>query len=793
MKKSIKVLSGLLLMTTLFSCGNENSSSNLINTSSFNTSKTTSEKQSIYGLTFIVGTEKKETYNKEIDLNSIDNDIIRLKVTKDDEEVNNEEIIYSVDGDQNTIKSIDLSTNSNHNYATVNFNGVGNVTITFSLALHNEVSSVSVTYNVTQGFLNKTIMRGDIKEENGVIIIPSKVQATAVAAKADTKWVLSAIMEVPLYSSSESFGMGSFIDEGNIAFWSALRNSNKTKDGKYDIYVRDFFSGWDTPSYDKEACLEYKNLDFPLENEKTIVDFKLIRNGLNYYFEINGYHYQYESKEEKPTYPGFFSQNQSAEIKNYQVNYDQKCVDEAIEKEWNDNSKLDILKFLEKDSTSIKAGESRSFNVVKAPEYAKENYVFDVNEEYKDFVVIENNLIKVNENAPEGLLEVTLSSESKKITDKYSIQITKDVQITENDYILATGGSYLSSSNSIVFPETLFENNGIGNETKYDSSPTYGAILKQKVYGCSFTLEFDVNNYNGHGQEKNNLLISLGGRFNQYYFFFGNGVANVNVYTQSLKQNRTNEGSNIIANQLSGLDGNNHHVRIHSNEGTIEITIDNKEVVFSEAVPLMNLSSFFMELPVRIATNNASCEINNIVTTKGEISNKNVYSHNSNYVYQQDDKYVISMLTNNGWNYRDRLDLNACTFKEFGKCQGAYIAKFKANLEGAESSSKLCIRIGDEQEQEAQICFGENKIENGSFKNSSSINISKNDTIYVTIYRNNNGKANVGVAKNENDEPTYIAKEFENVSDNGIWLWARNSKNETTKKVYIENIVVENL
>ena len=321
---------------------------------------------------------------------------------------------------------------------------------------------------------------------------------------------------------------------------------------------------------------EYKNLEFPLENEKTIVDFKLIRNGLNYYFEINGYHYQYESIEEKPTYPGFFSQNQSAEIKNYQVNYDQKCVDEAIEKEWNDNSKLDILKFLEKDSTSIKAGESRSFNVVKAPEYAKENYVFYVNEEYKDFVVIENNLIKVNENAPEGLLEVTLSSESKKITDKYSIQITKDVQITENDYILATGGSYLSSSNSIVFPEALFENNGIGNETKYDSSPTYGAILKQKVYGCSFTLEFDVNNYNGHGQEKNNLLISLGGRFNQYYFSFGNGVANVNVYTQSLKQNRTNEGSNIIANQLSGLDGNNHHVRINTNEGTIEITIDNK-------------------------------------------------------------------------------------------------------------------------------------------------------------------------------------------------------------------------
>ena len=29
--------------------------------------------------------------------------------------------------------------------------------------------------------------------------------------------------------------------------------------------------------------------------------------------------------------------------------------------------------------------------------------IFDVNEEYKDFVVIENNLIKVNENAPEGL------------------------------------------------------------------------------------------------------------------------------------------------------------------------------------------------------------------------------------------------------------------------------------------------------------------------------------------------------------------------------------------------------
>mgnify|MGYP004694897451 CR=1 FL=1 len=801
MKKSVGLLSLILLMGMSISCGAKESDKGSESTD-VTSEKVTPDSVSVsaestasiaapstYGMVLVVGTEEKTSCEKNFDLNSSHEDVVRLKVSKDGKEVDGEDIRYHLGGNKDAA-DIELFVSSHHNYARIKFKAVGTVTITFTLAEHGEVDPVSVTYHVTQGFLNQNIIRGDIREENGVISIPGNVQATALSYKEDTKWALSATMKVPLYSSGESFGIGSFLDEGNSAFWSALRNKNKTKDGKYEIYLRDFFTGWGTPIYDKEACPEYQELDFPVENGKSVVRLRLIRNGLYYYLDINGYHYQYESKETRATYPGFFSQNQSAEITDYHVSYEQQDIEEEIQKEWNDNAKLDILRFAQKDSTSLKAGESRNFQLVKAPEYAKEQYFFQVNETFRDYVTVEDHTIKLDSYAPEGILEVTVSSQSGKLSDCYTIPVTKGDQITENENLVATGGAYLSGSHNLVFPEALYENDGIGDETKYDDSPLYGAKLKQQVYGSSFTLDFDVRNYDGHGKDDNKLLVSLGGRFNQYYFSFGNGTASVKAYTQSEKQNKTNEGSYLSADPIIGLDEKDHHIRIHSEEGAIEITVDGKKAHFPDGAPWMNLSSFFMELPVRIATKNASCEVSGIAVEKGTLSDADIYSHNSDYVHREGKKYVITMQTKNGWDYRDKLNLNACTFKEFGKCSGAYTAKFKATLEGAKSASKFCIRIGDVQEHEAQICFGENKIENGNFQNSSSISIAQNDTVYITMYRRLDGTANIGVAKNENDAPTYIAKEFHDVSDNGVWFWARNSKDETTKKIAIENIEV---
>lgn len=380
----------------------------------------------------------------------------------------------------------------------------------------------------------------------------------------------------------------------------------------------------------------------------------------------------------------------------------------------------------------------------------------------------------------------------------------------ENEKLLVKGGAILDSNGDITFPESLTGADGIGNETEYAASVDYCAELKTKVYGGSFTMEFDVENYVvGEDVLFPKLMISLGGKFNNFYVVYNrtegdNKISRIESFTNSVEHNKVSEGT---WNSSQNFDDFNtaakHHFKFVSSAGTYKWYVDNSTTPLTfmfnnqpvNIVP--SLRNYYKELPIRIGTKGVSCKVSNLVVTNG---NKSDLVELLTYGAQTTINdgavtihYDVQKPDGDSWKYRYSQDShsNLFTTYDLANATGAYTLTFKAQSQGATNPSKICIMPTYDNDKEIEISFGEGKFQ---INNGDNISVSalggNNSTVYVKLVKTNAGALTITVA-GQSDFGDGVSKTIDGIGDAGIYLWSYNSKADfATKSITISEITL---
>lgn len=732
-------------------------------------------------------------------------DRIQLYVSKNQEEEFDEAVSYTISGEQDVIVSISESATIDHEMI-VTFGQCGEATITFTLTNHPEVESVTVTYRVSENFFSSDIKRGDNVEFNGVLTMSGADQHTAVAKKADTKWKMNATLNVPHYGGNESVGIGGFLDGGDHALWTAIRNIDGNADNTYEIYIRDFYSGWGTPIKDGAAEKAYEQVSFATEaSDRIIIDVELIRNGNDYYYNIGGYHGKYTAAETAASYPGFFSQTKPLSITDYAVSYDQSIIDQAIATNYGVNAPLDIIKLTNIDDSELARGESRTFSYVSAPSYSAESVVFSVSEAYADTVsVSQDGTITVGNDAVSGEIELFVKNASDTVMDCVRFEIVEESSAKESDVLRVKGGVILDNENSITFPEYKKDTDGVVQEEYYADFVNYCAELKQNVYGGSFSLEFDVENYQSNADYPK-LMISLGGKYNQFYIVYNReGTINrIESNTQTIAHNDLNNGHGWInSNEFgAGFDtAASHHFKLESKDGYYYWYIDysTTPLVFHEGEalndirqPIVPLYNYYQQLPIRIGTRGVSCSVKNITVLNGDFASLPQYYSHADQFSSTGNEATMGFV-NNAWSSQWQIQDNIYVDKALADLSGAWTLNFSVVFSDRMNDGKAILNIGGHEFHFVNSSGWGNKIEhsyNGSFSpNNTNVFFDDTYTFRVTITKSAEGHVIVSVPGNNGEAATY---EVDNVTETTSYFYGFNeTAADAGKTVTIKDLIL---
>lgn len=638
----------------------------------------------------------------ELNLDETKKSQTQLYVAKNGEELFEEEIEYVISGDDGVISSIKESSTVDH-LMEVNFAKVGNATVTYSWPNHKDLGTLVVSYTVTENFLNQEIYRGNNIESDGKISFSGQDQHTAVVKKSATEYALEATFNIYAYQGSESVGVGAFKDNGDHALWFAFRNTDNNSDDKGSAYILDFLAGW-TDRNEPPVNNLYKDTKFTFENDMLVIPFKLVRSGQNYYYSIGGLHEKYVSTNNDANYPGFFSQQKACYITDYSVSYDTEVINNLINTEWGSEASVDAGRFTNPNQEEIVYTESRSFTYSLAPSYSTKTVHIEVDESYKNFVVINNETITVKSDAPVGTMYVYLKSDTGKTLDSFSLDVVSESSSKENDVVTCKGGVILKADGSFTFPVSKMNVNGVGDETRYDSTKAYGVDLKQKVLAGSFVMEFDVSDYTKSVQFPK-LMISLGGFHNQFYiaYNYNNGTGDrIESYTQSKESDDINNGGtwNNSLDFPSFDDTASHHYKLESKNGRYYWYVDNSTTPLSfymdnnSREPIVPIKSFYSYLPVRISTNGVSATISNLTVTNGDVEElQDIYSLNNKTTISNNE--VTTTFTNAGWEVNWRLSINMFATKLLMTNSTSYTINMQVEFSNRMTDGKFAIVIGD--------------------------------------------------------------------------------------------------
>ncbi len=709
-------------------------------------------------LTFAVQGETKKAITRDVNFDLKKSDSIQLDVKKNGVDLLDKTVKITMTGDEGVLTYKEKE-NVDYCYDVTLTGKNGTVTLTFALEGQEEVEALSVTYNVTEYFLNQTIKRANVDETDNKITFDGSGQHTAVVKKKDTNWVLKATLDITKYTGNDSIGLGGFLDNGDHALWFGLKNNDGAADQYSGIYIQDFYSsGWfgkaiPTPkSYEKVAFNENEG------RTALKVDCELIRKGKDYYYNLGGYHGKYTSDYEGASYAGFYSQAKSLTITNYSIAYGEEAATAAIGDNYSENAKIDAGRFVNADlyTYDIAHGESRNLKELKmevAPTYSKETYSMVVDERYAEHVIVDGLKITIKDTAPEGDMSLILKSASGKILDTMVFPVKEQPAKKSNDTLTVQGPTILNDDGSIVFPENKRSINGVGNEAAYDDSVEYGAILNQKVLGGDFTLEFDVSDYKTTAQYPK-LMVSLGGVESQFYLAYGynNGTnSRIETHTYSTQYyggqwNNTEDFKDFDKNA-------SHHFKIESKDGYYNFYVDNSTTPLTQKCDndarniIVPMQSYYSMLPVRFSTNGVSAKISNITVTSGEASSlKDIYTYSDCATALEGGFKATFPVV--GWDVRTDVSKSMFASKLFANATGAYTAKFDVTFSKAMVDAKLAIAFGN---HEFHICNAGNKSKLQSYPGNWGANLegialsATNLTTTVTLVNDGNGKVTISV------------------------------------------------
>lgn len=768
--------------------------------------------------TFAIQTDdgEKTSVTKDINYDDNDTDTVTLAITKNGSAYRGAEVETTFEGDEEVIESATQSTTYD-GLIDVAFSGkVGSVTMNMKLKGVLEAPTLSVTYNVTEYFLNQTIRKG-ASEADGKIIFAggSGNQYTGVVKKKDTKWVLKATMDIPEYARDyASVGVGSFVDDGDHAAWFSIRNMDSTADNKSEVYLRDFFKGWGAPTQDAAQYDAYKSVTFQENDTNTdmVIDMTLIRDGLTYYYDIGGYHGTYVSSYAEATYAGFFSQEQAAAITNYSIAYGDEAIAEAKGTTYDvDTAKLDAASFVNANTVEIVRGESRTFTATAAPTYSKEGYHLVADAAYAKDVTIDGMKITIKESAPAGEMTLHIVSDSGKDLGSIALPVVEVSSDRDNDQLVAKGGVILNEDGSFVFPESKSDVDGVVDERKYTDNVGYTVNLKQKVMAGDFSIEFDVEDYKAT-QNYPKLMFSLGGAYSQFYLVLGreNGtVDRFETFTHSKQYLNPNDGQWNNSVDFKTVNPSfdrtaKHHYKIESKNGFYNFYVDDMKNALAQKMDnddrniTVPFESFNKALPVRIATRGASAKVSNLQVTSGTDFTNKLFTI-SDKVTASDGNIVATFPTFSGdaWGasrYKDGSVAFASSL--FATIKDAYKVSFDAEFSSKMRDGKLILTLGLHEYQIVNSTGWGDKLQSaityGSFgPNYMGIKFTGEDTQTIHVTLANDGKGNVTMTVPGNSGDVVLTDTGVDVNAGVAFYLFNETADDEGKTVTIKNVVVE--
>ncbi len=754
-------------------------------------------------LTFNIrtGSGAQKALTQDINFDNTQKDTIILDVKKNNKDWFDADIKTVISGDEGIISSANKDETADNTFNVVFSGKTGSATITFSIEGYSQAGTLSVTYNVAEYFLNQTIRRGSATEADNKITLDGSAQHAALVKKKDTNWVLKATLDITKYSGDESVGLGGFADAGDHALWFGLKNNDKAADNCAGIYMLDFYDGWGARK-DIPSPKAYENLGFEENEGKTAikVDFEVIRNGLEYYYNIGGHHGKYTSTFAAASYAGFYSQQKEVVITNYSIAYGQEAATAAIGSNYTENAKIDAGTFLNPNVNEIVRGESRSFNVDVAPSYSKEAYSLVTDEAYAEHVSIEGLKITIKSTAPKGNMTLTLKSASGKALDSIILPVEEQSSEKSNDQLTVKGGVILNDDGSIVFPESKMDIDGVGNEAAYDDSVQYGATLKEQVLGGDFTIEFDVSDYKTTAQFPK-LMVSLGGVESQFYLAYGyagggNSRIETNTYSSQYYGGQWNNTEDFPSFDKTA----SHHFKIESKNGYYNFYVDGSTTPLAQKCDndarniIVPMDSYYRMLPVRFSTKGVSAKVSNISVTSG-----NANSLKDIYTYSNRAKSLEGGFETNfqkvGWEVRDRVSNGMFASKLFAEATGAYTAKFDITFSKMTSDAKFAIAFNNNHEFHFCNAGNGSKVENypGHWGGPSVSGIALSETnltLPVTLVNNGDGTVSVSVPLSNGEIGTVTDNGVSKTS--GIYFWAFNQNDADEKAtVTVSNVQIQ--
>ncbi|MBO8426057.1 MAG: hypothetical protein IAC61_01905 [Firmicutes bacterium] len=620
-----------------------------------------------FALGFLTPSGVVPTSTLDLNKDTAPSSTVVLSVTNNGEDAFDEEIDVVIGGVSDAITV--TPTAADYTYEVKTSTGLGEATVTFSMKNHEEVAPVVLTVNVTENFYSTTITRGNNVEEEGTMSFLGGAgqQHTAVAKNPGTVWAYSTTATVQGYTdSSRSFGIGSFKDAGDNALWTGIRNNDKQDDDRLDIYIRNFYNGWGAPVFDAYPFPAYQGLAFEKTESTFTIDFTLIRKGDSYYYDIGGYHGKFLDSigYAEATYPGFYSQETDMTLTDSTITYDEEEVDALIASEFGSDAGIDAGCFVNPNLNPLVVGQTREYPASIGPEYSLDGIKLVVDGEYAEHTTVSGLSVTVLNGAPEGTMTLNLvNNKTNDVLDTIQIQVLTESPDAENEQLKVSGGVILNDDGSITFPESFMGTNGVGNEYAYDETSEYAAILKQKVVGGDFSIEFDVSNYKTN-VEFPKLMVSLGGSNNQYYIAYKSeqygGTARIETFTRSVESNEPQWNNSV---DFASFDqAASHHYKIESKGGVVNFYVDDMETPLAMQMDgatrhcAIAPEYHYQELPVRISTNGVSATVSNITVTTPSLEEASESIHYGDAITDNGDGSYEFEFIDGGWREHARID-----------------------------------------------------------------------------------------------------------------------------------------
>ncbi len=331
-----------------------------------------------------------------------------------------------------------------------------NATITITIKDKTEnPETITVNYTLIAPLWNMSVTRGDmvINDDNTVQINGdgnggSPVLVTYASSTTFAFGGKMVIQTQPVKNgnSPSAVGIGSFVDNGNHAFWVGLANAvvNDNNTVTYELQIKNFYGGWSGVDTWPQ---QYSALTFDVGEA---IDFQLVRVGDNFRYNIGGYHGEFSAPYADATYAGFYTQGQKIDISDativtdatdVQAIYDGYASKQATIFDVNVNKDNGVYKL------DLVSGDSYSFEFVRFPAYTAQETLTLRLGEYAGTVTLTDGLLTVDANAPAGTFHVDVTGGGY----TFAVQVNVEAAGDPSEYTLTVEGE---DAREIVFNNT---------------------------------------------------------------------------------------------------------------------------------------------------------------------------------------------------------------------------------------------------------------------------------------------------------------------------------------------------